>query len=175
MKYTSEKQIKKRLDVETWGKDLSKDKIVQFAAMMPDMDKDVMLKIIEQFPEFVKFGNSVLESFKESLKKLTESNSKDYELGLEIIKETQSIIKEQLDKPDIDATERRYLIDNLMKILEMVKDLDKGNKRFLKILSSDNLKIGCMVLLSGVVVLGGKVFLNQVAGDNEDSHDMIDI
>jgi gas vesicle protein len=174
MKYKSEKQLMKKLDIETW-RNLSKDKIVQFAAMMPDMDKEVMFKVIEQFPEFAKFGNGVLESFKESIKQLTESNSKNYEVCLEIIRETQSIIKEQLDKPDIDATERRYLIDNLMKISETVKELDKENKRFLKILSSDNLKTAGMVLLSAVVVLGGKVFLNQVAGDNEDSDDMTDI
>lgn len=40
MKYDSEEAVKKALGIETW-RNLSKDKIVRFAAMMPDMDTEV--------------------------------------------------------------------------------------------------------------------------------------
>lgn len=83
-----------KLGVESW-RNLSKDKIVQFAAMMPNMDKEVIFKVIEQVLEFTKFGRIVIESLEESIKQITESNSKDYSESLKIISDTQSIISNQ--------------------------------------------------------------------------------
>jgi hypothetical protein len=38
MKYKNEIQIKKAMGIESW-RNLSRDKVIRFAAMMPDMDK----------------------------------------------------------------------------------------------------------------------------------------
>lgn len=95
MKYKNEMQIKKAMGIENW-RNLSRDKVIRFAAMMPDMDKEVMLEIIRTFPEFTKYGNELLESLRETILKTIDKNSEDYRMSLEIIKETQSICKEQL-------------------------------------------------------------------------------
>lgn len=94
MKYKNEMQIKKTMGIESW-RNLSRDKVIRFAAMMPDMDKEVMLEIIPTFPEFTKYGNELLESLRETILKTIDKNSEDYRMSLEIIKETQSICKEQ--------------------------------------------------------------------------------
>ncbi len=167
MKYKSEQKIMKKLGIESW-RNLSKDKVVKFAAMMPDMDKEVMLKIIEQFPEFREFANGVLEHFEESVKNLSEANSKDFVLVIEGLKETQQIIKAELDKPEISSEDRHFLIENLMRIAEMYKELDSNNKKFLKALSTDNLKVVGLTVLAAVVVLGAKVLFD---GDNRDNID----
>lgn len=39
MKYKNEIQIKKAMGIESW-RNLSRDKVIRFAAMMPDMDKE---------------------------------------------------------------------------------------------------------------------------------------
>lgn len=39
MKYKNEMQIKKAMGIENW-RNLSRDKVIRFAAMMPDMDKE---------------------------------------------------------------------------------------------------------------------------------------
>jgi len=166
MKYKNEKKIMNKLGIESW-RNLSKDKVIQFAAMMPDMDKEVMFKVIEQFPEFTKFANGVLEHFEESLKNLSETNSKDFEIIAEGLRETQQIIKDELQKPEINDDEKRYLIDNLMKVAEMYMEFDKNNKKFLKALSSDNLKVAGLTILAAVVVLGGKVLLDQSSDGND--------
>lgn len=55
MKYKNEAEIMRALGIDTW-RHLSKEKTVRFAAMMPDMDTEVAMKIVEQFPEFRKFA-----------------------------------------------------------------------------------------------------------------------
>ncbi|SMP64384.1 hypothetical protein [Anoxynatronum buryatiense] len=168
MKYKNEKQIMKKLGIENW-RNLSKDKVVKFAAMMPEMDKEVMFKVIEQFPEFAKFANGALEHFEESIKNLSESNSKDFSIIVEGLRETQQILKEELQKPEIDSSERKNLIDNLMKVAEILKELDSNNKRFLKGLSTDSLKSVSIVVLAAVVAIGGKVLLSQLTEEEGDN------
>lgn len=59
MKFENEGEILKELGMESW-RNLSKEKMIRFAAMMPDMDKEVALKIIQQLPEFTKFALEAL-------------------------------------------------------------------------------------------------------------------
>jgi O-phosphoseryl-tRNA(Cys) synthetase len=54
MTYKNEDELKKALEIDTW-KNLSRDKLIKFVAMMPDMDKELALKVVEQFPEFKRF------------------------------------------------------------------------------------------------------------------------
>ena len=51
----SEDQVKKALHIDSF-RNLSKDKIMEFASLIPHMDKDVAIAIINQFPAWkVKF------------------------------------------------------------------------------------------------------------------------
>jgi hypothetical protein len=54
MKYTDEESVKEALGI-TSRRNLSRQNVVKFAAMMPDMDKELAVKIVEQFPAFTKF------------------------------------------------------------------------------------------------------------------------
>ena len=54
-RYVSETSVKKALKIDNF-RNLSKDKIMQFVSMIPYIDKEVAIAIINQFPEFVDFG-----------------------------------------------------------------------------------------------------------------------
>jgi hypothetical protein len=43
--------------------------------MMPDMDKEVMLKVIDQFPEFTKYASNLLAYLHETLQKSKMKNT----------------------------------------------------------------------------------------------------
>ena len=47
-RYVSEKSVKQALGIDSF-RNLSKDKIMEFASMIPYMDKDVAIAIINQF------------------------------------------------------------------------------------------------------------------------------
>lgn len=60
MTYSNEAEVKRALGIDTW-RELSKDKMLTFAALMPDMDTELALKVIEQFPNFREFAGEVVE------------------------------------------------------------------------------------------------------------------
>lgn len=171
MKYKNEMQIKKALGIETW-RNLSRDKVIRFAAMMPDMDKEVMLEIIKTFPEFAKYGNDLLESLRETIQTTVDKNSEDYRMGLAIIQRTQDICSEQLNRTDISAEERVLIWNNLMEVTRMIPTMDKGNKKFYEFLNNKYFTTTAAALAAAVVFIGGKVVLDQFSGQElEDAHE----
>ena len=56
IRYVSESAIKHALKIDTF-REMSKDKIMQFASMMPYMNKDVAFAIINQFPMLADLHN----------------------------------------------------------------------------------------------------------------------
>ena len=171
MKYKNEMQIKKALGIETW-RNLSIDKVIRFAAMMPDMDKEVMLEIIKTFPEFTKYGNDLLKSLKETIQTTVDKNSEDYRMGLAIIQKTQDICSEQLNRTDISAEERVLIWNNLMEVTRMVPMMDKENKKFYEFLNNKYFKATTAALVAAIVFIGGKVALDQFSGQElEDAHE----
>lgn len=171
MKYKNELQIKKALGVENW-RNLSKDKVIRFAALMPDMDKEVMLEIIKSFPEFTKYGNDLMESLKETILKSMDKNSEDYQMSLAIIKETQSICKEQLNRTDLSDEERILIWNNLMEVTKMIPAMDKDNKKFYEFLNNKYFKATAAALGTALVFIGGKVIMDQISEqDMEDANE----
>ena len=51
-RYVSEDAVKRALKIDSF-RNLSKDKVMQFASMIPYMDKEVAIAIINQFPLFL--------------------------------------------------------------------------------------------------------------------------
>jgi hypothetical protein len=170
MQYKNEKQVKKALGIQSW-KNLSKDKVIKFAAMMPDMKKEVMLEIIKSYPEFIKYGNNLLTELHDTIEKSIDKNSSDYQASIEVIKETQLILKEQLNRTDISSEERVVLINNLMEVTRMIPSMDKQNKKFLAILNNNALKATAAALGVAIFYVGGKVYLNQLLGDESEKVD----
>lgn len=166
MEYKNEKQIMKKLGIESW-RNLSKDKVVKFAAMMPDMDKEVMLKVIDQFPEFTKYASDLLASLHETVQKSMDVNSEDYKASLEIIKETQFIYKELLVKDGITSEERLLIINKLSDLTKSVESMDKENKKFIKILTSETVKATAVAIGTAIVILGGKVIVDNLLGGKD--------
>lgn len=61
-RYLTEDSVKKILKIDSF-RNMSKDKIMQFVSMIPYMDKDVAIAIINQFPEFADFGKILIGNY----------------------------------------------------------------------------------------------------------------
>ena len=48
---TTEEQVKAAIGISDW-RHLSKDKLMNFVSVLPNVDSEVAIRIIEQFPEF---------------------------------------------------------------------------------------------------------------------------
>lgn len=176
-KYKTVNQVQKALDIKDWRK-LSKDKVVKFAAMMPDIDNEVRIKIIENFPNFSEFVIQVLGEMKETVISTMDHNSTDYQAALNIISESQKIIGSQLDRDDISEELRIKLLDYLMELTKMIPSLDKENKKFLLNINKDMVHGALAIIGLGIVVLGGKILINGLGGEEDEEEltdDIIDV
>lgn len=145
----TELELKKRLGIESW-RNLSKDKFMTFVWDLPNMDKEVALKVIGQFPDF---KNLVMDTFKQVQEQATQGmrfNHKSQKKVHKAFKQYRKILSRELERDDLSSEDR-------FKILELLKDAidaealkDKDNKEFL-------LKIVGM-LATGVVALVGVAF-----------------
>lgn len=55
----TENEVKKALAIDSF-RNMTKDKIMEFVSAIPNMDKEVAIKIIEQFPTYTESANNML-------------------------------------------------------------------------------------------------------------------
>lgn len=72
-KMITEQQVKDALQIDSF-RNLSKEKIMEFASLIPNMDKDVAISIINQFPAYAESSRKMLEQFKNVCDAALENN-----------------------------------------------------------------------------------------------------
>lgn len=163
MTYKTEAELMRVLEIDTW-RNLSKDKILQFAALMPDMDKEVAIKVIEQFPEFRQFALDALNVLEKEHTSTLAANRDSQAAVSHAFQEVRTILANELKRDDLTSEDRMIIIDKIMETANREFDKDSENKRFLDTLFGKATLAGAGVIAMGIVVLGGRVLSeNDVA------------
>ena len=97
MTYKSEDQLKKALEVDSW-RNLSRDKVIRFAAMMPDMDRELALKIVDQFPEFKRFALDALDVIGKGHEPTLAHNQRSQEIFYQGNREIRAIVSVDMNR-----------------------------------------------------------------------------
>lgn len=156
----SEEDVKNVLGIDTW-RNLSKDKVFQLVAMMPEIDKDIQLKIIEQLPEITKIAVKVMTTVRKVHDATLSSNEKSQEHVHQGYQEVRAAYIAQLERDDLDPETRRYLNEYLMQTADKDYAKDSENKHYLdRWASRAALGAAAAVVLTAVAV-GGKVALQN--------------
>ncbi|MEE1798132.1 hypothetical protein [Streptomyces sp. JV176] len=169
MKYKSEAQIMKALGIESW-RNLSKDKMVRFAAMMPNMDTEVALKIVEQFPAFKDFAKDAVSAVERAHESTLSANSQSQEHVHRAWQEVRDILKGELGKDDLSREEKRFLIEQIQETARMQSQKDSENKQFLDGALKKVLVGATAAVALGVAFVGGRVLAESKDG-TESSQD----
>jgi len=166
LKYKSDDEVKKALGIDSF-RNLSRENVMRFAAMMPDMDKEVALKIVEQFPEFKAFALDAVGVMERMQQNALASNSESQVNVHQAWADVRAILKGQLDDPELAAEQKREILDLIMETARQESAKDTENKQFLKELTkyATGAVVGIIVL--GVVYVGGRFGLEQ-ASDKDD-------
>ncbi len=162
MALNSEDEVKKALGIKSW-RNLSKDKVVQFAAMMPDMSKEVAMKVIEQFPKFTEFATDTMTNLVHAHKGTLEANSESQGQFHQIQRDMLEILHGELDK-DLTPEERARVLDQMNKIGDQAFEKDREAKQFLNGLFDKAAVVSVVTVVAGVVFVGGKVLLQKMPG-----------
>lgn len=163
MKYNSEAEIKKALDIESW-RNLSKDKMIRFAAMMPDMDREVALKIVEQFPAFKDFAMETVGVMERAQESALQNNKESQAQVHQAFQEIREILKGELAQEDLPWEQRKQILELILETGNREFAKDSENKDFLKQIMKGVGVVAVSALALGIVFVGGKIMMEQ-SGD----------
>jgi hypothetical protein len=156
----TEEDAKRELGIDTW-RNLSKDKVLQFVAMMPEIDNEVQLRIIEQLPEITKLAVKVMSAVRKAHESTLSSNEKSQGNVHRGYQEARAAIIAQLQRDDLNPDERRYLNEILMQTADKESAKDSENKHYLdRWINRVALGAAAAAVLTAVAV-GGKVALQK--------------
>ena len=147
----SEEQVKKALQIDSF-RNLSKDKIVEFASLIPHMDKDVAIAIINQFPAYVESSRNMIEQYNAMCDKVLQSND-DSRKDAAILDDLSILLKQDGITPE----QQEKITDKMILVADKIADLHEDNRNFLEgIIKYGTPLIGGALLL-GAVILGVNV------------------
>jgi len=160
MSLASEDDVKKALGISSF-RELSKDKMLAFAAAMPDMANEVRVKLIEQLPSFQKFALEAVSFVERAHSATIDANEKSRAGAHEAFAEVRRLIKGELDQEGISDEQRRFLIETAVETADKEAAKDTENKRFLdSALKTVGVAAG-IAALAAVVFVGGKVIIRN--------------
>ncbi len=125
----TEAQVLKKLEIPDF-RHLSKDKVMAFASMIQDMDPEVAMKAIEQFPEFAKTTKEALTDYKAVIDKAFEDDKESANQCFIIYNKIQDALSKCLEKEDLSFEEKKYYIEQMKEVANMASQKDSEGKKF---------------------------------------------
>lgn len=171
---TTERQLKEALRLETW-RNLSKDKLLNFISLLPNVDNELAIKVIEQLPEFTKMATEMVTILKKLCNKVLDDDKYSTDQSIEayktIISDVYKPILDELtviiERDDLSVDDKKYFADKMVEIAskteavaDKISQKDTEGKDFkLKVLNTLNNTIGGVLvgtLTIGAIILGAK-------------------
>lgn len=149
----SVEEVKNALKIDSF-RNLSKDKIMEFVSLIPNMDKEVAIKIIEQYPAFAKLSESMVAQLNKMCDIALEKNEESQRLTIQAYKQILDELSNQLHMEDISKEEREKITKQMIEIADKISVKDTENKAFIDkmVKYSTGFAIGALVL--GAAILG---------------------
>lgn len=143
-------EVKKALNIDSF-RNLSKDKIIEFVSLIPSMDKEVAISIINQFPVYGELATKMVAELTDLCNNALKENSLSQKESIEAYKIVLSQLGELLKKDAISAEERSDITNKMIMIADKIAAKDSENKEFL----------GNIIKYGGSVI-GGALFLGAI-------------
>ena len=146
-RYVNENAVKKALKIDSF-RNLSKEKVMQFASMIPYMDKEVAMKVIDQFPVYADFGKAAIEQYAKICDNILEKNKESQAAVIHGYQTILDVLAKKMDKENLTEEERKSITEDMITVADKIAEADLNNKKFLE-------KMGHLALCGiGAAVVG---------------------
>ena len=150
-KLLTEKDIKRKLKVNDFSQ-LSNEKIEQLVTLLPEMEPEVAMKMIEQFPEFSKLASSMVGYLKDTVSQVLAENRDSADHAFRAYQFLLNDFSVQLKNPFISTKEKHYITEKMIEVADRIAALDADNKHFFQ-----RLAVGFGAAALTVVAIAGAV------------------
>lgn len=135
---------------------ISKDQIISFVSSLPNMNKDVAIKCVEQFGNFKDFADTAIKQYYLICNDaLNEKPDKAIDAHRKIIE----ILENKLNKTYFSKKEQHYLIEKIIDEGNKISELQRETFSFKKSIIDNAGKIAVILGSLAVGFLGGKIDL----------------
>ena len=152
----TEATVLRKLDIPDF-RHLTKDKVVSFVSMLPQMDPEVAKCALEQFPAFAETNLAIVSCLKDSLGTIVSGNAGNMDEFNARCHEALSALEVELKREDLTDEGRKMVIDGITGIIGAIGQKDSENKEFLSKLFSGLLRYGAIALVILAAPLGLKL------------------
>lgn len=152
----SEEQVKDALQINKFS-ELSKDKIMEFVSLIPNMDKEVAIAIINQLPAYADSANNMVTQLNDMCDNVIKDNNSSQKDAVEAYKVILQDLSELLKKEDISKEERDEITEKMILVADKISAKDTENKDFLNGIIKYGVPIVGGALLLGATILGVNV------------------
>ena len=152
----TENEVKKALAIDSF-RNISKDKIMEFVSAIPNMDKEVAVKIIEQFPSYAESANNMIAQLNTLCSNAMKENGESQKEVIGTYKKILDDLGELLKKDTNTAEERAQITKQMIEVADRISAKDTENKEFLSGITKYGGHIIVSALILGAVILGVNV------------------
>ena len=146
-------EVKNALKIDSF-RNLSKDKIMEFVSLIPNMDKEVAIKIIEQYPAFAKLSEAMVAQLNKMCDTALEKNEESQRLTIQAYKQILDELSNQLHMEDISKEEREKITKQMIEIADKISVKDTENKAFIDKMAKYSTGFAIGVVVLGAAILG---------------------
>ena len=128
----TEKQVLQKLGILDF-KSLTKAKIPKFINMLDKMDPEVAKKALEQYPQFNSIMKETLNTYKNELNRMHNSNDASMKQYYESTNSVISALEKELNRDNLDFNNKLEIIQQMSDIQSKLHSKDLENKGFLSV------------------------------------------
>ena len=151
----TEDQVKQALQIDDF-RHLSKQKVMEFVSLIPQMDQKVAESIINQFPDYKDLSLQMVDQLNGLCDKVIQDNARSGEDAVASYKLVLEVIRDQLQQGDLTFEQKQELTQQMILIADKVAEKDTENKQFLGNILKGMRAFGTFALALGAAVLGVK-------------------
>lgn len=159
-KVLTENEVKEKLGIVDF-RSISKSKIIEFVSMIPNIDKEVAISIINQFPNYANMANDVSNKLIELCDNAIKSDEFSHKEAIEGYKVVLLSLKEQAKDENISDEFRKIINSQMIEIADKIAVKDTERKALIKNIIDTSGKIAIGVISLGVIVFGVNVKMKK--------------
>lgn len=152
----TEQEVLDAIGVENF-RNVPKKKIVEFVSQIPNMDREVAMKIIGQFPSFVDSAKHMIGKLSDMTAKALKSNNESQK---QVAMANQKIIDElsaALKRNNLSIDETLQITDKMITVANNMASNDAANKHLIKDLFTRGAAIIGGAIVVAATILGVNV------------------
>lgn len=154
-KLMNEEEVKKELGVQDF-RSITKDKLMQFVSIIPKLDRELAIKIIEQFPSYADMATCMVGNLIDLCNNALENSKITEKEAIEAYKYCLETIRSEIESGELTPEEKEKYNKQMIDVADKISEIDVRNKKWLESVIKYGSSVLGVTLVVGAAILGVK-------------------